>query len=149
MQKGKDATAVRWLMISGLHKLFSKTSIEFPDGTMEFNELWEKCITPKADLPEGSIAQKLTPTKAKDFSQYAQSKGVRDILLQVTGQTPLTFEAVDLAVLAGEQATATLTSIQDYLGNDDYNALLAESLDGSPEVVEVEEDVEVVEDVQA
>ncbi len=147
MRKGKDVTAVRWSMIPGLYKMYSKTSVEYPDGNMEFNEKWELCKTFKDDLPEGSVSVKLTPKKAKDFSELAQSKGVRDILLSVTGQIPTTFENVDLAILAGEQATATLVSIQDHLGKDAYNDLIARSLNGgaTDDQVEVEAEASTVE----
>ena len=146
MRKGPEATSVRWSMVAGLFKLYNKSSVEYPDGTVAFNELWEKCLTPKEEQT-GSLTQSLTPKKAKDFSQYAQSVGTGNILLQVTGQTPLTFEDIDLAILAGEQAIATLNSIHDYLGKEDYNNLISESLKGESEPAEA--DAEAVADAVA
>jgi len=152
MQKGNEATAVRWGMIPKLYKLYMNTYVEYPDGTVEFRELWEGCKTPKEETEGTStVSVKLTPKKAVDFSQLAQSVGVRDILLSVTGQSQKTFDNIDLSVLKGEQATATLSAIHDYLGNDDYNNLIAESIKAeTTEDVETEnQESETVEHVEA
>jgi hypothetical protein len=95
---------------------------------MEFNELWEKCTTPKDEQKETQATKgSLTAKKAEDFSMLSQSNGAKQLLLSVTGQGKSTFADLDVEILKGEQAISALDRIKAYLGDDDFNELLAKS----------------------
>ena len=142
--KGRDATPVRWSMIPALHKAFQVGYPEYPDGTMAFKELWEKCTTPMEKQDESTTPPSAcSAKKARDLSQVSQSSIGRDILLSVTGQGKKSFADLDLAILNGETAIATLAAIKVYLGDDDYNALLSDSLAQESET-ETETETETV-----
>jgi hypothetical protein len=129
MQKGLDATPVRWSMIPALYKEFSKTFDTAPDGTIEFWEKWDKCCTPSEDKAEKGKSpggRALSPKKATEKAQLAQSKSIRDLMLCVVGLGEKTFDEIDKAVVLAETAQITLGKIQAYLGDDDYQNFLTE-----------------------
>ena len=125
MRKGTSETPVRWSMVSGLYKKYKANHIEYPDGNMEFNELWDKCTTPKDEQKETQTTKgSLSAKKAEDFSMLSQSNGAKQLLLSVTGQGKSTFADLDVEILRGEQAIALLGRIKEHLGEADYQALL-------------------------
>lgn len=124
----KDNTAIRWSHIAVLYKAYNTEFVEHPDGDGPlFTAEWEKAITPPTavDSEEASNGKKeLTPADAVKRAQVANSQGLQQALLVLTGQSDTSISDIDKAMVEGETAVLTVKLIADYLGPDDYATLI-------------------------
>lgn len=126
MRKGKDATPVRWGQVATLYKEYHANCVAYPDGTIKFQELWEKATKPVEKGSNAIAGTSLTAKKAKDMALHCQSKAARALCFALTGQGDVTVESIDLTILEAESAQVTLAQIKESMGETDYSALVAE-----------------------
>lgn len=123
------STPLRWSMIATLYKAYSGEFAAFPEGNGPlFKEAWEKAITPveRVETVDNGKAS-LSPADAVKRAQACSSKALKTGLLVVTGQSDADLAQVDAVIAQGETAVILLEQVREYLGDDDYAELIANS----------------------
>lgn len=140
MRKGRDATPVRWGKVQSLYTAYKTECIEYPGGGPEFRKVWEKVCNPvkTAGVTTGGT---LTASGAVDKANLVQARTSKALILAITGQGKTTLADCDVKILEGEVAIVTLQNIKQYLGDNDYNSLIADSIELAVEKSKVVENV--------
>lgn len=141
----KDNTPMRWDKLAGLWKVYNSEFVEHPNGDGPlFAAAWQEVITPVTREERDTRAKALTPADAVKRAQIASSQNLAKVLLVATGQGDCNITDLDKAMVEGETAVLTLKLIADYLGDEDYVALIDAARDTAvSEHLAVQETAEV------
>jgi hypothetical protein len=122
---------VRTSHISKLKEAFDAEFTRYPagDGPI-FVELWNGIMNPG---PKPAVTQKsLSPASAKTMAQAISSPILRTVLLSATGQNETKMVELDAQILNAVTDSETLASIKSYLGETDFNQLVANAKEFVP-----------------
>ncbi len=127
MVDGKDSTPARLSDVAKLYKVYNAEYVKYPhaDGP-DFTDVWADAMTAIAekDDTDEQTSKELSPAEAVKRSQGAQSNALKQALLIVTRQSGGNLAKIDAAIVEGEVAVTTLSSVSAYLGESDYAILL-------------------------
>lgn len=129
--EGKDATVFRYADIKPLHKVFDEDFAEFPNGdSPTFAAAWQQVLNPAPAEPKAATdkaaPKDLKAATAKTQAQGAASRIVTRLLLAATNQGG-DVPSLDAEAAQMEVDSLILADVRVYLGDDDYNQLVAAS----------------------
>ncbi len=150
-----DSTNFRMQQVPKLYSVYNDEYVEYPNGDGPlFTALWQVCLHPETEEAEETAntvedAKELSPTEAIRRSQSVSSSGLRNALLSVTNQSTTDLAAIDSSIVEAEAALVLLGELREYLGEEDYLALVDNARKQATEKRAVVEPVHEHEPVEA
>jgi len=127
-----NSTPLRWSHLATLYKSYNQEFLEYSDGSGPLLQAaWKKIFDDakeKAESPE-TAGKALSAKDAKERAQAMDSVLLKQALLASTKQGTADLASIDRKITEGEEAVKVVQALREYLGEDDYNAMVVKAMD--------------------